>query len=203
MKILIIILIIFSIKSEIDTSKMLIIYFSRTGNTELFANYIKECLNIDSYRIIPINEYPSESQIMTDLAKAERKYNYRPEIRNPITNISNYNKILLGYPIWNSYLPCIVITQLLKINFSGKTIYPFNTHENSELGNSIKDIRLYTPGAIVKKGFPIKGSQIRNNKEESLKRIKQWLNINFGYLKNIENICEIKLINILFYIFLI
>ena len=74
--------------------------------------------------------------------------------------------------IWFSYLPNIVITQLLKLNFEGKTIYPFNTHETSGIGNSNQEIKLYTPGAIVKKGFAIKGSVIRINKEDSMKEIR-------------------------------
>ena len=155
--IIIIIFIIISIKSEIDTSKMLIIFFTRTGNTELLTNYIKECLNIESYKIIPVKEYPSDTNEMTQMARKERDTYDRPKIIQPLTDISQYNKILLGYPIWFSYLPCIVITQLLQLNFEGKTIYPFNTHETSGIGNSNQELKLYTPGAIIKKGFAIKG----------------------------------------------
>ena len=176
-----ILLLIIQIKNEIDTSKMLIIFFTRTGNTELFSNDIKECLNIKSFKIIPVKDYPSDSSEMSLISVKEKSENARPEIKAPLTNIANYDKILLGYPIWNSYLPCIVITQLLKLDFTGKTIYPFITHEGSGVGNSFDEIKLYTPGAIVKKGFCLKGSDIRNKKEESMKEIKQWLKGNFGY----------------------
>ena len=201
--ILIIILVIFLIKCEVDTSKMLIIFFSRTGNTALFCDYIKEILNIDSYRIIPVNEYPSESQTMTELAKMERNNNVRPEIIDPLQNITKYNKILLGYPIWNSYMPCIVINQLLKINFSGKIIYPFITHEGSEEGNSINDIKLYSPGAIVKKGLSIKGSVIKNNKEYSKITIKEWLNYHFGYEYNFYKKVSFKFLYLMHFIYIL
>ena len=197
-----IIFLILQIKNEINTAKMLIIYFSRTGNTKLFSDYIIECLNMESYQIIPVNEYPSDSKEMTYLAKKERTENARPEIKNPLTTINNYDKILLGYPLWNSYLPCIVITQLLKLNFSGITIYPFNTHEGSGTGNTFNQIKLYTPGAIIKRGLDIKGSTIKNNKEDSIKEIKKWLNKNFGYKYDYAKNSKLKVLFIIFYIFI-
>ena len=201
--IIIIIFIIISIKSEIDTSKMLIIFFTRTGNTELLTDYIKECLNIESYKIIPVKEYPSDTNEMTQTARKERDTYDRPKIIQPLTDISKYNKILLGYPIWFSYLPCIVITQLLKLNFEGKTIYPFNTHETSGIGSSNQELKLYTPGAIIKKGFAIKGSVIRNNKEDSMKEIKKWLKYHFGYEYDYKEIIKFKLIYLICFVFII
>ena len=90
---ILIILLFSNSKEEIDTSKMLIIYFSYTGNTELFSNYIKEIINVDSYKIEPINSYQSQS--INYIAKKERKEKARPEIKSPLTNITKYKKILL------------------------------------------------------------------------------------------------------------
>ena len=201
-KLLIILLISYS-KEEIDTSKMLIIYFTYTGNTELFSNYIKEIINIDSYKIEPINSYPTDSQSISYRAKKEWEEKIRPGIKSPLTNITKYKKILLGYPLWNSHIPSIVAAQLLKLNFLGKTIYPFNTHGSSGIGNSISDIRLYSIGAIVKRDFDIKGSMIRNNKEDSIKQIKKWLKTNFGYEYNFEIKTNYNLLIMLIYIILL
>ena len=182
---------------------MLIIYFTYTGNTELFSNYIKEIISIDSYKIEPINSYPTESESMNYRAKKEWEEKIRPEIKSPLTNITKYKKILLGYPLWNSHIPSIVASQLLKLNFLGKTIYPFNTHGGSGIGNSISDIRLYAIGAIVKRGFDIKGSMIRNSKEDSIKKIKKWLKTNFGYEYNFEIKTNYNLLIMLIYIILL
>ena len=198
---ILIILLISNSKEEIDTSKMLIIYFTYTGNTELFSNYIKEIINIDSYKIEPINSYQSQS--INYIAKKEWKEKLRPEIKSPLINITKYKKILLGYPLWNSHIPSIVSAQLLKLNFLGKTIYPFNTHGGSGIGNSIGDIRLYSIGAIVKRGLDIKGSMIRNNKDDSIKIIKQWLKFNFGYEYNFERKTNYNLLIMLIYIILL
>ena len=53
-------LIVFSIQEKVDPSKMLIIYFTRTGNTELFSNYIKEKININSFKINPVTPYTED-----------------------------------------------------------------------------------------------------------------------------------------------
>ena len=164
-----------SMENAIDKSKMLIIYFSRTGNTDKFANYIKKNTNITSYRIIPSNPYPENYDTMLEIAKQEQSNNSRPEIQNPLSDISQYDTILLGYPIWYSHIPNIVISQLEKLNFKGKTIYPFNTHGGSGVGSSISDIKEYTKEANVKDGYPIKGGEIDKKEND----IIEWLDDNF------------------------
>ena len=174
---IILLFLIVAIKNEIDPSKIFIIYFTRTGNTELFANYIKEKVNCGSYKIVPDIAYPEDYNTMLNLAKEERNNNIKPKIKNPLTqtDISKYDIILLGYPIWHSYLPNIVINQLEQLNLSGKIIYPFNTHGGSGIANSITDIKKAASGATVKGGFEISSSNIQN-KEKSMEKIEKWLN---------------------------
>ena len=181
MKILFIVLFLLIVmENSIENDKMLIIFFSHTGNTETFANYIKKNANITSFKIVPAKPYPDNYNNMLEIAQQERNNNSRPEIKDPLNNISQYNTILLGYPIWYSHIPNIVITQLEKLNFQGKTIYPFNTHGSSGVGSSISDIKDYTPGANVKDGYPIKGSEIRNKEDD----IMDWLDDNFDLDSN-------------------
>ena len=164
-----------SMQNAIKRDKMIIIYFSRTGNTETFANYIKKNSNITSYKIVPSTPYPEDYNTMLSIAQDERKNNARPEIQNPLTDISQYDIILLGYPIWYSHIPNIIITQLEKLNLNGKIIYPFNTHGGSGVGSSISDIKDYAPGATVKDGYPINGNQIKNKEDD----IIDWLDDTF------------------------
>ena len=88
--------------------------------------------------------------------------------------MSDYDVILLGYPIWYSHIPNIVITQLEKLDLNGKTIYPFNTHGGSGTGSSINDIKSYATNANVKDGFPINMNDI-SNRNSSMEKIKNWL----------------------------
>ena len=166
--------------NSIENDKMLIIYFSHSGNTEVFANYLKKNANITSYRIVPATPYSDNYNTMLEIAQQERNNNARPEIKDPLTDISQYNTILLGYPIWYSHIPNIVITQLEKLNFKDKTIYPFNTHGSSGVGSSINDIKEYAPEAKVMDGYPIKGSEIRNKEED----IIDWLDDHFDLDSN-------------------
>ena len=172
MKVLFIVLfLLIAMENSIENDKMLIIFFSLTGNTETFANYIQKNANITSFRIVPVTPYPEDFNSVAEIVQQERNNNSRPEIKDPLTNISQYNTILLGYPIWYSHIPNIVITQLEKLNFKGKTIYPFNTHGSSGVGSSISDIKEYAPEAKVMDGYPIKGSEIKNKEED----VKDWL----------------------------
>ena len=173
--------------NSIDQSKMLIIYFTRTGNTEVFSDYIKELSNITSYKIVPTTPYPEDYNQMLNIAQEEQSNGTRPEIQNPLTDISKYDNILLGYPIWYSHLPNIVITQLEKLDFTNKNIYPFNTHGGSGIGSSLNDIKLYAKGANVKDGFPINGNSIRNNKADSIEKIEDWLDDNFDIETDISD----------------
>ena len=178
--ILLLILSIYSSQDKVDLSKMIIIYFTRTGNTELFANYIKENIDIASYKINPVTAYPEDYNEMLDVARNEQSNNARPEIKEPLTNISKYNIILLGYPIWYSHIPNIIITQLESLDLKGKTIYPFNTHGGSGIGSSINDIKQYAKDSDVKEGFPLNGNNVRNNKESAMNEIRSWIKTNFN-----------------------
>ena len=170
--------------NQIDESKTLIIFFSRAGenyavgkvdkgNTEMIVDYITQVTKIKSFKIIPETEYPEDYSQTVEIARNEKSSNARPKIKDPLTNIDNYDTILLGYPIWHTDLPNIVMTQLELLNFEGKTIYPFNTHEGSGKGNSINDIKNIVPNAVVKDGFDLRGQNAR--KEESRTDIEKWL----------------------------
>ena len=65
------------------------------------------------------------------------------------------------------------MTQLKLLDFEGKTLYPFNTHEGSGVGNSIEQIKKYASKAIVKEGFSLKGTEARE--DDSHESIRKWL----------------------------
>ena len=181
---------------QIDQSKAIIIFFSRAGenyevgtvdvgNTEMIVNYLTKVTNITSFKINPETDYPTNYQEMVTLAQNEKSSNARPSIKDPLTDISNYDTILLGYPIWHGDLPNIVMTQLEMLDFEGKTIYPFNTHEGSGLGSSISDIKNSAPKADVKDGFALRGTDAR--KEDSHESIRNWLSDKLGITANQNN----------------
>lgn len=165
--------------------KSLVIYFSHTGenyvsgtitnlekgNTEVIAEYIQELTNADLFKIDPIKEYPYNYQECCDIASRELSSNDRPELKQYLDNIDEYKTIYIGYPIWWGTCPVAMFTQLEKLNFEGKIVKPFSTHEGSGLGTSMNDIKKYCEGAIVKEGIAIKGSNVTNSKQ----LINEWI----------------------------
>lgn len=167
--------------------KSLIIYFSHTGenymkdgirnitkgNTEIVSEKIKEITNADLYKVIPKEKYPYSYEECCDVAKEELQYRKRPKIINPLESIKDYDIVYIGGPVWWGHYPCPLIAQLEQLNFAGKIIKPFTTHEGSELGDTQEDIQKHTKGAIIKEGLAIRGCEA----EISEKIIESWCNL--------------------------
>ena len=128
-------------QSDNDT---LVIYFSRTGNTEKIADYLIELTNADSYVIeaaVPYSD--ADIKYQDDNCRANQEQNdktVRPEIADPIESIDSYDTIFLGYPIWWGQEPRIIDTFLESYDFSDKTVIPFCTSGSSGIAASEKNI---------------------------------------------------------------
>lgn len=165
--------------------KTLIVYFSHRkenyvagiikeltiGNTELVANEIKTLTNGELFEIKPLHDYPFKYHECTNQAKQELENKARPKILNIVNHFEEYENIFVGYPNWWSTMPMCVWTFLESYDFTGKSIYPFCTHEGSGLGRSIEDIKSICPNAIVHQGLEILGNQA----ERSSDKINQWV----------------------------
>ena len=127
----------------------LVIYFSRTGNTEKIAEYLIDITNADSYVIeaaVPYSD--ADIKYQDDNCRANKEQNdksVRPEIANPIASIDSYDTIFLGYPIWWGQEPRIIDTFLERYDFSDKTVIPFCTSASSGIATSEKNIKALVP----------------------------------------------------------
>ena len=125
-------------------SDTLVIYFSRTGNTEKIAEYLIELTGADSYVIEAAVPYSDDDiKYQTD-CRANREQNdktVRPEIADPIDSIGSYDTIFLGYPIWWGEEPRIIDTFLESYDFSDKTVIPFCTSGSSSIETSERNIK--------------------------------------------------------------
>lgn len=151
-------------------SKVLIVYFSETGNTEKFANIIHEQIGGDLFKIEPVTPYPTGEELF-DYTKQEQDEDRRPEIQGTVY-ISQYDTIFIGYPIWWYEVPQIIKTFLDTYDLSGKTIIPFNTHEGSGDGGTYDYIAEQEPNATMLEGLPIRGG---NMEQDQTSRISNWL----------------------------
>lgn len=175
-------------QDTIETGKILIAYFSRAdenynvgtvdvGNTEIMAGFIKDYLGdkADAFKIDPVVSYPANYKECTEVATEEKNSNARPEYKNAkAIDISKYDTIFIGYPIWWGDVPMIINTFLEKYDFSGKTVIPFCTHEGS--GNSGTFTSLKTKmskSEVNTNGLAIQGKVARQ--ESSRSTVENWL----------------------------
>lgn len=126
-------------------SKILIAYFSASGNTKNVAKNLATAINADLYEIKPAIPYTNEDLNWMDKNSRStiemRDKNSRPEIINENPNINNYDTIFLGFPIWWYVAPTIINTFLESYNFENKKIILFATSGGSGFGNTIKNLQ--------------------------------------------------------------
>ncbi len=134
----------------------LIVYFSWSSNTEKIANLIKEQTGGDILELVPENAYPTDYTECTEVALEERDSNARPKIKDLPESISEYNKIIIGYPIWWHTAPMIIGTFLESYDLSGVDVYPFSqsaSMDTEQFDNSMEFIRECADNANVHDGL--------------------------------------------------
>ncbi len=141
-----------------DAKKMLVVYFSHSGNTRAVAEQIARTTGADLFEIVPQKAYPTEYRAVVDQAKQEVNAGHRPALKNDLPEAEKYDVIFVGSPCWWYTIAPPVATFLASHDFTGKTLVPFMTHEGSRMGHSEEDIRRLCPGAKVLDGVPIRGS---------------------------------------------
>lgn len=135
-------------KEQVQEEKEIaVVYFSVTGNTKTVAELLKDELNADIFEIIPMQEYTDEDLQYNDrntrATKEQDDKNARPEIENDI-DISNYDIILLGYPIWWGDCPRIMQTFIETNKLNNKTVIPFCTSGSSSISGSESTLKNYS-----------------------------------------------------------
>ncbi len=152
------------LEQEIANLKVLVIYYSRSGNTKQIADYIGEKTNADVIRLETVRTYPSNYDEMLDTAKEEQRNGGRPELKNKNINIEDYDIIFLGYPIWWGEIATPVYTFLDEYDLSGKKIAPFVTSGSSGLSGTLSDIKREEPKSEVLDAMSITSSTLNNYK---------------------------------------
>lgn len=151
-----------SLQSQSPAKKILVAYFSHSGNTRALSEKIKNFTGGDIFEIKPANLYPADYQTVANQAKREINANLKPELETHIDNIDAYDVIFVGSPNWWSTIAPPVATFLSSYNLSGKTIVPFITHEGSGMGRSADDIQSLCPNADVIEGRAFRGRSVKN-----------------------------------------
>lgn len=151
--------------------KMLIAYFSHTGNTRAIAQMIKDAAGANIFEIVPANPYPESYGDVLARGRQELKDNIMPELKSEVPDLAPYDVIFVGSPNWFNTIVPPVMTFLSGRDFSGKTIVPFMTHGGGGLGKSVQDVKRLAPGATVLEGRAFWGDAVEDAGED----VRAWL----------------------------
>jgi flavodoxin len=158
----------------VEGSKILVAYYSRAdenytnggkewlevGHTKVMAGYIAEALGADTYEIAPVEPYPEGYDDCCDVALEEQRDDARPAIAGTLPDVSPYDTVVIGCPIWWGDEPMIVRTFIEGVDLSGKTIVPFTTHGGSGLGRVPSNLQSLLPEAHFFDGYAVAGTDV-------------------------------------------
>ena len=158
-------------KKTMEKKKVLVVYFSATGTTSQVGKQIAKIADADIYEITPLTPYSdadldwTNKQSRSSLEMSDSTA--RPKIKAVAVDVSQYDYVFLGYPIWWDLAPRAVNTFIETTNLAGKTVIPFATSGGSSIGNSV---------AVLKQLYPnIKWQTGKLLNRVSEKEIETWV----------------------------
>lgn len=165
-------------------AKNLIIYYSRKGenywngtvknitkgNTEIVAEFIQKAVGGDLFEVDTVKTYAADYYDCIEEAKEELRQQARPELKNYLDSIAEYDNIFVCGPCWWGTFPMAIFTQLEKLDFTGKKVMAVMTHEGSGLGSCENDLKKICAGANFEKGFAVHGADA----SESESTVTSW-----------------------------
>ena len=165
-----------------NMSKSIVIFFSHagdnysvgvidTGNTKIVADYISEITGADQFEIVTHKYDGMAYTPLIELAKKEAAAGELPPYEGAAPDLSGYDTVFIGGPVWWGTYPQVMFTLFKDINLDGKTVIPFTTHEGSGLASCASDVRKAFPKAKVTGEFSIYGHEVRGGKA----KVEKWL----------------------------
>jgi flavodoxin len=147
-------------------SKKLVAYFSVSGVTRGVAKTLSEAVGGELYEIKPKIPYTNEdldwnnSKSRSSVEMADKSF--RPELADKDLDVSPYDVIFLGFPIWWYVAPSIINSFLESYNFAGKTIAPFATSGSSGIGKTVANLKgSVDASTVIKEGKILNGRQTK------------------------------------------
>ena len=165
-----------------NMNKSIVIFFSHAGdnysvgnievgNTKIVADYITEIKGADQFEIVT-NKYDGMAYMpLIELAKEEANKGELPPYEGTAPDLSQYDTVFIGGPVWWGTYPQVMFTLFKDINLDSKTVIPFTTHEGSGLASCASDVKKAFPKAKVTGEFSIYGHEVRTGKA----KVEKWL----------------------------
>ena len=163
-------------------SKSIVIFFSHAGdnysvgnievgNTKIVADYISEIAGAEQFEIVTHKYDGMAYTPLINLAKEEANKGELPPYEGDAPDLSGYDTVFIGGPVWWGTYPQVMFTLFKDINLDGKTVIPFTTHEGSGLASCASDVRRAFPKAKVTGEFSIYGHEVRSGRA----KVEKWL----------------------------
>ena len=161
-----------------EAPKVLVLYYSQTGNTEAVAQEIATRLGADFEAIEATDPYDGDFQATIERCMKDREEGVLPTIQPLKADIASYDVIFIGYPVWfGTYAPPVA-TLLGQVDLSGKKIVPFCTFGSGGLESSVADLKAAQSNAEILPGYGVRAARMEAMSQE----VEQFL-IAGGFLK--------------------
>lgn len=158
----------------VGRSGILVAYFSRAGenywfggrrtlavgNTRRLVDQITDRIDCDTYEILAADPYPTAYAPTVDRNVEEIQADARPAIANPVPEVTRYQTVLIGSPVWASQAPLIMSTFVESVDLGGATVLPFVTYAVSGMAGVDTDYQTRLPQATVGAGLAVQGEQV-------------------------------------------
>ena len=140
--------------------KVLVLYYSQTSNTKKVAQEIATKLGADIEEIVPVKPYDGDFGATIARCNEERQQGVIPEIKPIAADLSKYETIFIGFPVWfGTYAPPVG-TFLGQVDLSGKKIVPFCTFGSGGLDSSVKNMAEKQPKAEILPGYGVRAARM-------------------------------------------
>lgn len=166
------------------SGKILIVYLSRTHNTQAVAEMIHANVGGVLAALELEKPYPENYRATVDQVVHENETGFLPPLKTKIDNIQQYDIIFVGFPTWDMQMPPPMKSFLHEYNLKGKTVIPFNTNAGYGIGSGFATVNELCPGSRILEGFSTNGRIERDGKLLVIKderatavesEVKKWL----------------------------
>lgn len=156
-----------------NDAKTLIVYYSYSGTTKRVAEHLQQLTDGTLYEITLEKPYSGDSNKVSDRVFEERDDKKMPVLSGELPDISEYDQILIGTPVWNDSMSNPIVSYLEQTDFEGKTVAPFWTYITNQ-GSTEKDFAKRIRNAEMAEGLPVRSANgISDEKLDQM--LETWL----------------------------
>lgn len=162
---------------ENETPKVLVLYYSLTSTTQDLATEIATKLDADIEELALVNPYDTNFDATVERGLRELEQGSFPEILPLEADLSKYDVVFIGFPVWFDTYAMPIATLLEDYDFSGKKIVPFCTFGSGGLESSVANLAKAEPKAEILPGYGVRAARM----EAMPKEVDNFLKAN-GFL---------------------